>query len=316
MTKLESIVVSNTEPNSKNVLWYDNKRLLIFSNGHWSPIVDLDDIDVDNLPNVSNLQEALKSLNIKVDNKVDKVELDKALTAKQDKLVNSADVTVGEDDKLSVTEEAKRKLFVDMWTRCYDCQYDATKVKPFTCNGLDLSYQDAIKVYNAPRLTYNNIPGLSSLVNDVKTIILGSSGTNGAQASFDDAFRTPSFEVIRVSADNSFVYINNTQNVFYGCQLLKRVLGNIVFTFKTTDASGAFSACRNLSDISIKSLKQSISFVDSPLLSLSSLQYLVTNAANTSPITVTLHPDAYARLTDEIITAATAKQINFATETA
>ena len=73
MTKLESIVVSNTEPNSKNVLWYDNKRLLIFSNGHWSPIVDLDDIDVDNLPNVSNLQEALKSLNIKVDNKVDKV---------------------------------------------------------------------------------------------------------------------------------------------------------------------------------------------------------------------------------------------------
>ena len=69
MTKLESIVVSNTEPNNKNVLWYDNKRLLIFSNGHWSPIVDLDDIDVDNLPGVSNLQEALKSLNIKVDNK-------------------------------------------------------------------------------------------------------------------------------------------------------------------------------------------------------------------------------------------------------
>lgn len=73
MTKLESIVISNTEPNSKNVLWYDNKRLLIFSNGHWLPIVDLDDIDVDNLPGVSNLQEALKSLNIKVDNKVDKV---------------------------------------------------------------------------------------------------------------------------------------------------------------------------------------------------------------------------------------------------
>ena len=48
MTKLESIVVSNTEPNSKNVLWYDNKRLLIFSNGHWSPIVDLDDIDTEN----------------------------------------------------------------------------------------------------------------------------------------------------------------------------------------------------------------------------------------------------------------------------
>ena len=39
------------------------------------------------------------------------------------------------------------------------------------------------------------------------------------------------------------------------------------------------------------------------------------NAANTTPITITLHPDAYARLTDEIITAATAKQINFVTTT-
>ena len=91
MTKLESIVISNTEPNSKNVLWYDNKRLLIFSNGHWSPIVDLDDIDVDNLPGVSNLQEALKSLNIKVDNKVDKV---------QGKTLSSNDYTNADKTKL------------------------------------------------------------------------------------------------------------------------------------------------------------------------------------------------------------------------
>ena len=117
MNKLDSIVVSNTEPNSKNVLWYDNKRLLIFSNGHWSPIVDLDDIDVDNLPGVSNLQEALKSLNIKVDNKVDKIELDKALTAKQDKLVNSDDVTIGIDNKLAVTDLAKREVFDDLWIK-------------------------------------------------------------------------------------------------------------------------------------------------------------------------------------------------------
>lgn len=97
MTKLESIVVSNTEPNSKNVLWYDNKRLLIFSNGHWSPIVDLDDIDVDNLPGVSNLQEALKSLNIKVDNKVDKVE---------GKGLSTNDYTDSEKSKLSTLPTA------------------------------------------------------------------------------------------------------------------------------------------------------------------------------------------------------------------
>ena len=46
MNKLDSIVVSNTEPNSKNVLWYNNKELLIFSHGSWSPVVDLEDIKI------------------------------------------------------------------------------------------------------------------------------------------------------------------------------------------------------------------------------------------------------------------------------
>lgn len=68
--------------------------------------------------------------------------------------------------------------------------------------------------------------------------------------------------------------------------------------------------------INIQNLKTSITFQDCPLLSLESITYMVENAINTAPITVTLHPDAYARLTDEIITAATAKQINFVTETA
>ena len=46
MNKLESIVVSNTEPNNKNVLWYNNKELLIFSHGSWSSVVDLEDIKI------------------------------------------------------------------------------------------------------------------------------------------------------------------------------------------------------------------------------------------------------------------------------
>ena len=51
-----------------------------------------------------------------------------------------------------------------------------------------------------------------------------------------------------------------------------------------------------------------------------SLQYLVNNASNTAPITITVHPDVYAKLTDEanadwyaVNTAAQAKNIAFAT---
>lgn len=81
-----------------------------------------------------------------------------------------------------------------------------------------------------------------------------------------------------------------------------------------------FSACRALEKILILNLKNNISFPDSPLLSLESLQYLITNAANTSPITVTVHAGVYAKIQDEtnaewhaLIETAAAKQITFAT---
>ena len=156
MNKLESIVVSNTEPNSKNVLWYDNKRLLIFSNGHWSPIVDLDDIDVDNLPGVSNLQEALKSLNIKVDNKVDKV---------QGKTLSSNDYTNADKAKLTAfptstqltekIDEAKLALFVNLWNAAwttegkYDPQNAPDSQHPFMGNGLWFTFAEALRIYDS-----------------------------------------------------------------------------------------------------------------------------------------------------------------------
>lgn len=56
------------------------------------------------------------------------------------------------------------------------------------------------------------------------------------------------------------------------------------------------------------------------VLSLESMQYLITNAANTSPITVTVHADVYAKIQDEtnaewhaLLSAAQEKQITFAT---
>lgn len=77
-----------------------------------------------------------------------------------------------------------------------------------------------------------------------------------------------------------------------------------------------FEGCSKLENLELAGLRTDIELPDSPLLSLASIQYMIDNAANTSPITITLHADAYARLTDEIIAAATAKQINFATKTA
>lgn len=81
-----------------------------------------------------------------------------------------------------------------------------------------------------------------------------------------------------------------------------------------------FESCAALETVYLRELKVPISFQDSPLISLASLQYLVTTAANTSAITVTVHPTTYAKLTDTsntqwhaVLTSAAAKNISFAT---
>ena len=81
-----------------------------------------------------------------------------------------------------------------------------------------------------------------------------------------------------------------------------------------------FRNCLALVNVNINSINTSISFSNSPLLSLESLQYLITNAANTSAITVTVHADVYAKIQDEsqtewhaLIAAAQEKNITFAT---
>ena len=305
MTKLESIVVSNTEPNSKNVLWYDNKRLLIFSNGHWSPIVDLDDIDVDNLPGVSNLQEALKSLNIKVDNKVDKVELNKALTAKQDKLVNSDDVTIGTDSKLAVTDLAKREVFDDLWIKAagsngtVDHTHTESGVnKPYYLNEVWMTYDEAIVVYNE---YYADILSLQS--RDIFGVTNFPPPVSSSSSIFAN-FRASNAKVINVG--NGFL-VNAFTGWLSNAPKLTKIIGNINLTYwHTSIQSNSYLIAPLLTDVSFSYLHNDFDISSLKSISLSSMQYMVNNSTATSSITVTVHPDVYAKLTGDTTNAAAA----------
>ncbi len=73
----------------------------------------------------------------------------------------------------------------------------------------------------------------------------------------------------------------------------------------------AFKGCPKLKDIDIINLETNISFNDSPLLSKESIVHLISNATPPSPITITLHPTAYAMATaDPEIQAELEKQPN------
>lgn len=229
-------------------------------------------------------------------------------------------------------QASKLALFVDLWTNGYDCQYDATKAeKSFTCNEVELTYEEAIVVYNAPSLTYNTSVAFNALIQRPKTIILSSDYTNGDRIDISNFFRTSSFVKIRVTK-SLYAYISSGVNAFYGCVNLTHILGNIGINSDGVNVTDMFKNCTSLQYVNIYGLRQNISFQDSPLLSLESLQYLVANSKNTTEITVTVHPDVYAKLSGEttnaaasaltadelaawqaVVTAAAAKNIAFAT---
>ena len=101
---------------------------------------------------------------------------------------------------------------------------------------------------------------------------------------------------------------------------LKRIYGDIEMDGSTAPFNkGTISD--NLERIHLKGAKVNIYVAESAKIELESFAFLVENAKNTSAITVTVHPEVYAKLADEanpdwysVQEAALAKQIAFATD--
>lgn len=147
------------------------------------------------------------------------------------------------------------------------------------------------------------------------------------------AFYYSKMEVIKISdyaSSSDFGFpLSQGGNMFDSCERLKRIIG-ILWVDKSNSLYAIFNNCSKLEDVQIYGLSLSISFSDSPLLNYASLDCLITNAANTAAITVTVHPTTYSYLsgtaqpsadvggtTEEwqaLMTTAAGKQISFATE--
>lgn len=141
---------------------------------------------------------------------------------------------------------------------------------------------------------------------------------NNRTFNLKNAFReNKKLEVLKLGStnDNTIMKCSDIQNFVAYCSNLKEIIGYIECPVAVN-----FLHTSLLEEIRFKNIVRNFGIKDSPLISLESLQYLITNAANTSPITVTVHADVYAKIQDEsqvdwhaLIEAATAKQITFAT---
>lgn len=131
-------------------------------------------------------------------------------------------------------------------------------------------------------------------------------------------FTGSNFKTIYLCPASTFVRFSDCTYLFYECRQLVTIVGGM--TFENKNNLAALTGCKSLQEMRIKQLRYNVALKDSPLLTLESFQYLVENATNTSAITVTVHADVYAKLTDPqqadwyaVNTAARGKQISFAT---
>ena len=188
------------------------------------------------------------------------------------------------------------------------------ETKMYQLNGLDLTfdemkvcYKDSAYLYLAYHWRY--IAGYSKLKTNIpiKTYARWGIKTDLTQA-FEGCW---SLEVV------DLYNVNNTHpidcsvfnSMFYNCKKLRVVKGINLNNCK--GVKNVFFNCNALETIELFNLKMDISFNDSPLLSKESIVHLISNATPSSPITITLHPTAYAMATaDPEIQAELEKQPN------
>ena len=110
--------------------------------------------------------------------------------------------------------------------------------------------------------------------------------------------------------DKSSIYPKWTSpaSLFYNSNKLRIIIGE--FALAEAPTAVAFE-CDLLEEVRLAELKYNVIFKRCPNLSYASILYMITHEVATSAITITLHPDAYARaMADEKILAALEQHTN------
>ena len=259
------------------------------------------------------------------------------IAAKQDKLITTEDLSLSEENELSLTDMAKKRLFNDMWDAAFGeyGKYDPANAPdaghPYLGNGIWMSYEEAVQVLEfAPVCaTAKNASALFADQKSVRTYPPIWGGWGGWRENLCAWF----FNNYKLEAVRFITAVtNDLRNTFSDCYALRVIFGVLELSPDCKFTANTFLHCFRLEDLQLKGLSTSISFVHCSKLSLSSLTYIVDNRYGTNAITVTVHRDVYAKLTGDttnaaaaaltdeeaaawqgLVTAAAAKNISFAT---
>lgn len=194
-------------------------------------------------------------------------------------------------------DEAKLALFIDQWNAAcglsgkYNPANAPDAQHPFYLHHIWLTYKEAMDVMTAGARQSSTLSG-AYVSSTIRTHLPRVGFAQAANA--NDTFRGCVF-LEAVEMPN----LKLQGWVFFDCNRLRSVNWKQTPIYDLNNTANAnFQGCSKLVELR-GALRSNFGFniADSPLLSLASFQFMVNNAYNTAPITVTVHPDVYAKLT-------------------
>lgn len=245
--------------------------------------------------------------------------LEKLLNAKQSALKDSEDITIT-DNELSVTEKAKRQLFVDMWNEAwtiygrldYDSSITGAKhimgkyapkeapdpTKPFKAYDLWLTYEEAVQVMDEYKWSKGQTNLKSYLTaGRAKVAVPIAFGVSENIDLTDLLCYNNTIEEICFYIGIDYLYgygISSLSRAFHGSKNVIRKIHGVIVVTKTCKYSSCFHTPK-LESFHLHGLAATLDLKYCPLLTLDTFQYLIKNRADTSAITITVHPNVYAK---------------------
>lgn len=239
----------------------------------------------------------------------------------QRKLTNSADVTIGgeQNNTLTLTDRARHAVFDDLWLQAVRAagSIDYTDAAaPYVCNGIHHTYEEAKYLYDMGCLRHGC---LDQFYRDsaIKTNMPPKLNGNIGKGSYTFMGCTQLTNVVAP------LYFPNIAS-FRGCTALH----TIKIYAPNSDQGNATDAYLNCS--ALTTIDFTVVFAHdfdlsySPLLDLATFQRIVSKYNKGTAITIYVHPDVYAKLTDTdqivnaqwcaVMTRAVNKKIAFATK--
>lgn len=214
-----------------------------------------------------------------------------------------------------------RSLFIAAGAEYNDTGADITKTAPwgesvihkaghYYLNGLgDITEEQMIAIYNHSNhyALSNNMQTYFAYTEIRTNICRNSVGwglgeiSNSVLMFYNSKIEIAVISNFKWTTDDKYCFqAGDVATMFDYCNYLKRIIGVLNVTSYTKGLNSLFNRCPVLISVKLKGLNANISIKDSPNIDKESILYMIQKANPISNITITLHPNVFSNLKDNI----------------